>query len=132
MGSVAHLEQARITVGVDTHKDAHVAAAKDHLGRSLGTTTIPTTPEGYQALLAWGRSHGEVEAWGVEGTGSYGAALSRFLREAGQVVIEVTRPDRAARRHRGSPTPSMPRRLRGRCRRGRPWACPSPAMRPWR
>jgi transposase len=39
----------------------------------------------------------------VEGTGSYGAALARFLAAGGQVVGGVNRPDRQARRrHRKS------------------------------
>jgi transposase len=37
----------------------------------------------------------------VEGTGSYGAGLARFLAAAGQHVVEVNRPDRQARRRRG-------------------------------
>ena len=44
---------------------------------------------------------GEVAAWGVEGTGSYGAGLARFLAGHGQRVVEVNRPDRRARRRRG-------------------------------
>ncbi len=88
-------------MGVDTHKDAHVAVAKDHLGRHLGDTTISTTPGGYRDLLRWAQVHGEVEAWGIEGTGSYGAGLSRFLRGADQAVIEINRPDRKARRLKG-------------------------------
>jgi len=103
--TIAQLEPVRVTVGVDTHKDAHVAVAKDHLGRHLGENSIPTTPRGYRDLLAWAESHGEVEAWGIEGTGSYGAALSRFLRSADQLVIEVNRPDRKARRLKGKSDP---------------------------
>jgi len=64
--------------------------AKDHLGHHLGETTIPTTSRGYRELLAWAESHGEVEAWGVEGTGSYGAGLSRFLAGADQVGHQRT------------------------------------------
>src|SRR6266704_3454692 len=77
----------RITVGVDTHLDVHVAHACDQLGRRVATVQVPTTPAGYQDLLAWARGLGEVEAWGVEGTGSYGAALARFLHAEGQVEM---------------------------------------------
>jgi transposase len=38
----------------------------------------------------------------VEGTGSYGAALARYLRRQHIAVIEVNRPDRAARRRHGN------------------------------
>ena len=64
-----------VTGGVDTHRDFHVAAALDHLGGLLGTSPFPTTPAGYRALLAWLAGFGPVVAVGVEGTGSYGAAL---------------------------------------------------------
>ena len=92
---------ALVTLGVDTHAEAHVAAALDHAGRLLGTHAIPTTPAGYAALLAWASTLGCVDRVGVEGTGSYGAGLARWLRAHGQVVVEVDRPDRAARRRQG-------------------------------
>jgi transposase len=82
-----------------------VAAAVDQLGRLLGTVSIPTTPQGYQALLAWARGLGQIQAWGIEGTSSYGAGLARALTQAGQQVIEVNRPDRAARRAQGKSDP---------------------------
>jgi transposase len=103
--TIAHAQPTRVTVGVDTHGDVHVAHAKDQLGRRLDTVSIPTTPTGYQDLLAWARGLGQVQAWGVEGTGAYGAGLARYLRKAGQIVLEVNRPDRAARRRRGKSDP---------------------------
>jgi hypothetical protein len=72
-------EVLRVTVGVDTHKDAHVAAARDHLGRQIGTKVVATTPASYKELLSWARDLGVVAAFGVEGTGSYSAQLARFL-----------------------------------------------------
>jgi transposase len=95
----------RVTVGVDTHAEVHVAVAKDALGRRLDATSAATTPAGYAELLGWAQRLGEVEAWGIEGTGSFGAGLTRFLRRQGQVVVEVNRPDRAARRRRGKSDP---------------------------
>jgi transposase len=92
---------ALVTLGVDTHAETHIATALDHAGRLLGTHTIPTTPAGYAALLAWASTLGSVDRVGVEGTGSYGAGLARWLRAHGQVVVEVDRPDRAARRRQG-------------------------------
>jgi transposase len=102
---MAHLEPVRVTVGVDTHKHVHVAAARDQLGRRLGTTLAPASRAGYGELLGWARGLGEVQAWGVEGTGSYGAGLLRFLTAHGQRVLEVNRPDRATRRRRGKSDP---------------------------
>jgi len=71
------------------------------LGAVLATDPFPATAAGYRALLAWARGFGVVGRAGGEGTGSYGAALSRFLRGQGVTVVEVNRPDRAKRRHRG-------------------------------
>jgi transposase len=103
--TMAHPQPPRVTIGVDTHKDLHVAAARDQLGRRLGTTMAPATSGGYAELLAWAHALGEVQAWGVEGTGSYGAGLARFLRCHRQRVLEVNRPDRATRRRRGKSDP---------------------------
>jgi transposase len=90
-----------VVVGVDTHKDIHVAAVVSAIGVLLGSQEFPTSQTGYQQLLAWARAHGRVLRAGVEGTGSYGAALARHLRAEGITVIEVNRPDRAMRRSRG-------------------------------
>jgi transposase len=103
--TMAHPQPPRVTVGVDTHKDTHVAAARDQLGCRLGTTMAPATSAGYAQLLAWAHALGDVQAWGVEGTGSYGAGLARFLRCHRQRVLEVNRPDRATRRRRGKSDP---------------------------
>src|SRR4030081_484858 len=101
MGSVAHLEEVRIAVGVDTHRDEHVAVALDALGKKVATTSMPTTPKGYRDLLAWAEGLGAVEAWGVEGTGSYGAGVTRHLKSAEHLVHEVIRPNRSVRRRKG-------------------------------
>jgi transposase len=90
-----------VTGGVDTHKDFHVCAALDERGRVLGTEQFPTTLHGYRELLDWLREFGQLSAVGVEGTGSWGAGLSRFLTQAGVEVIEVNRPNRQTRRRRG-------------------------------
>jgi len=91
---------------VDTHKDLHVARTKDELGRGLGEITIPASAKGYRALLSWSRGLGEVRAFGVEGSGCYGVGLARHLRAHGEVVIEVIRPNRQARRLRGKSDPA--------------------------
>jgi transposase len=90
-----------VTGGVDTHSDMHVAAAVDHLGGVLGTAQFRTTPAGYRRLLSWLESFGPLHQVGVEGTGSYGAALARHLAEHEVVVIEVARPNRQVRRRHG-------------------------------
>jgi transposase len=105
MTTVTQPAPARITVGVDTHAEVHVAVAKDSFGRRLDAISVPTTLAGYAELLGWAQRLGEIEAWGIEGTGSFGAGLTRFLHRHGQVVVEVNRPDRAARRRRGKSDP---------------------------
>ncbi len=61
-------ETQRVIGGVDTHKDVHVAAVLDEVGRLLATATFPTTTRGYRQLHHWLCGHGEVLAIGVEGT----------------------------------------------------------------
>jgi transposase len=100
------VEAARgVTGGVDTHLEVHVAAALDPLGALLGSRGFDTTPAGYLELLTWLESFGAVTKVGVEGTGSYGAGLARFLRRADILVIEVDRPNRAERRRSGKSDP---------------------------
>ncbi len=90
-----------VTGGVDTHADFHVAAAVDEVGRVLGSEKFPATTAGYSALLEWLISHGRLANVGVEGTGSYGAGLARYLATRAVGVVEVIRPNRQARRRRG-------------------------------
>jgi transposase len=52
-----------------------------------------------------GQGLGQIQGWGIEGTSSYGAGLCRFLGGQGQQVVEVNRPDRAARRAQGKSDP---------------------------
>ncbi|GAA4576349.1 hypothetical protein GCM10023176_47560 [Micromonospora coerulea] len=94
-------EDQNVTVGVDTHKDVHVEAVLDQAGRVLGSRSFPTTMRGYAQLATWAESFGRVAKVGVEGTGSYGAGLLRFLTDYGLAVVEVDRPDRSTRRRLG-------------------------------
>jgi transposase len=83
----------------------HQAGAIDAAGRMLGTEQFEVSIAGYARLLAWLRSHGELRVVGVEGTGSYGAGLCRYLISQGVNVVEVDRPDRRTRRSRGKSDP---------------------------
>jgi transposase len=71
------------------------------LGARLGGTTIPATRKGYRDLEAWASRLGQVKAFGIEGTGSYGAGLSRDLLAKGYNVVDVMRPNRQLRRLHG-------------------------------
>ncbi len=98
MTSIA-LDADDVVVGVDTHKDEHVAVAVDGLGGLLGTPLrVQATNEGYSELLAWARSLGRVQVFAVEGCGSYGIGLARFLRRHGHPPVEVSRPPRKGER----------------------------------
>ncbi|MGW3818694.1 IS110 family transposase [Streptomyces sp. NPDC005046] len=90
-----------VILGVDTHKDVHVAAVITMLGVFLAHREFPATAAGYRQLLLWASSFGVMRRAGVECTGSYGWALARFLGQENIQVIEVNQPDRATRRKRG-------------------------------
>jgi len=94
-----------VTGGVDTHKDEHVAAVLDGVGVVLGTASFPNRASGHIELGRWLASFGPLGRVGVEGTGSYGAGLARYLRGIGVEVVEVNRPDRSARRLEGKSDP---------------------------
>jgi transposase len=95
-----------ITGGVDTHLDVHVAAALDDIGGLLGVESFEASVAGNDKLFGWLSSFGTITRVGVEGTGSYGAGLARFLRAAGVEVVEVDRPNRQARRRTGKSDPA--------------------------
>src|SRR6266516_931421 len=86
-----------VAIGVDTHKDVHVAVALDRFGAQLDSREVETTETGYRSLLAWALELG-VPAFAVEGCGSYGAGLVRFLERADVGVWECERPRRQERR----------------------------------
>ena len=100
-----------ITGGVDTHADLHVAAALDSVGGLLGVQEFPATAAGYAELLVWLHSLGNLALAGVEGTGSYGAGLARYLAAAGVRVVEVDRPDRQGRHRQGKSDPLLRREV---------------------
>jgi len=100
------LEATRAVVGgIDTHGEAHVAAALDEVGGLLGTESFGANGPGYEDLVRWLEGFGTVSKVGVEGTGSYGAGISRFLTRSGIEVVEVDRPNRQTRRRAGKSDP---------------------------
>ena len=97
---------AQVVIGVDTHQDQHVAVAIDRLGVRLAERHAPATTCGYGELERWSRSLGKIRAFGIEGTGSYGAGFARFLTRRGYTVVEVNRPDRSTRYRKGKSDPT--------------------------
>ncbi|MGC5331133.1 IS110 family transposase [Micromonospora sp. DT62] len=88
-----------VVIGVDTHKHTHTAAVLDaRTGAVLDRTTVTADPDGYAQLLALAGQHSGLRAWAMEGTGGYGAGLHRHLADAGELVVELDRPKRPARR----------------------------------
>ncbi|MFI2640782.1 transposase [Streptomyces sp. NPDC018610] len=84
-----------VVLGVDTHGEVHAAAVISPLGKILGTESFPATAAGYRRLLTWARKRGTVRRAGGEGTGTFGAGLSRYLLAQQIQVFEVNRPDRS-------------------------------------
>ena len=105
------VETRPITVGVDTHADVHVAAALDPLGGLPGVQEFAATAAGYARLMGWLGGFGTVALAGVEGTGSYGAGLARYITRAGVRVVEVDRSDRQDRRRQGKSDPLLRREV---------------------
>jgi transposase len=88
---------AVVTGGVDTHKELPVTAVINDVGHLLGTESFKTTASGYGDLVQWMRGYGDLVMVGVEGTGCYGAGLTRHLAAQSIEVREVNRPNRQTR-----------------------------------
>lgn len=99
--SVQQITTTEVIVGIDTHKDFHVAVGIDAQGAYLGTRTISANRKGYQSFELWAASLGKIRAVGIEGTGTYGAGLARYLCEQGYTLYEVNRPNRQVRYQKG-------------------------------
>src|SRR6266545_8075087 len=90
-------------LGVDTHRDEHVmAVVTASAGAVVAGVAAPANAHGYGELLRIAEQHAPGRrAWAIEGTGSYGAGLSRYLHSRGESVLEVSRLPRGERRLRG-------------------------------
>ncbi|WP_420708984.1 IS110 family transposase [Streptomyces sp. NRRL S-37] len=117
--------RGEVVLGVDTHGEVHVAAVVSPLGKVLGTESFPATAAGYRQLLVWARKRGTVRRAGVEGTGTFGAGLSRYLPAPGSTSSPRTPRSRPAPRRSTSSRPSWSSPT-PRCGNGcRAWAMPS-------
>ena len=96
-------EELDYVVGVDTHRDEHViAVVAAPAGAVVAGAAAPANAHGYRELLRVAERHGPGRrAWAIEGTGSYGAGLARFLAGRSETVLEVSRTPRGSRRLRG-------------------------------
>jgi transposase len=93
-------DQLDYVVGVDPHRDEHALGVVDvRSGVVVFETVVTADSGGYANALAVAERHAPGRrAFAVEGTGSYGAGLTRFLSGSGEQVFEVGR----LRRQRGS------------------------------
>lgn len=87
-----------IAAGVDTHKNFHILAITNELGKEISHHRIDSGRKGTEETARLLGDPKEVIVIGIEGTGSYGATLTRHLLAAGYRVSEVARPKRP--RHR--------------------------------
>jgi transposase len=93
-------EDVELVIGVDTHKHTHTAAVVVvATGAVIEQVTVPATPAGYRQLLRLASQQPGQRMWAIEGTGGYGAGLTRFLQAQAEQVVELDRPMRTARRH---------------------------------
>ena len=93
-------DQVDVVIGIDTHKHTHTAAVvRAVTGASLETVTVPTDVTGYEELVALADRYCGARVWAIEGTGTYGAGLTRHLHARGERVFELDRPKRPARRN---------------------------------
>ena len=86
-------------VGVDPHRDTHaLAIVHAATGAAVFAAEVAASGRGYaQALRLAEREAPGRRAWAIEGTGSYGAGLARFLSAKGERVLEVGRTKRERR-----------------------------------
>jgi transposase len=86
-------------VGVDPHRDAHaIAVVEAGNGAVVFESQVPAAVAGYAEALESARTHAAGRrAWAIEGTGSFGAGLARFLADRGELVVEVGRLRRQRR-----------------------------------
>ncbi len=87
-------------IGVDSHRDAHaLALLAAPTGAPLLESELSADRRGYEGALALARAQAPGERlWAIEGSGSYGAGLARYLAEQGERVVELERPRRRQRR----------------------------------
>lgn len=88
----------QLYLGVDTHLDLYVATLINQLGQVVKSQAFSASLSGYRKLLPWCQSYGFLQKAGIEGTGSYGAELAKYLIKNGVAVYEVMRPNRMERR----------------------------------
>jgi transposase len=90
-------------IGVDTHLDEHVlAVVASPSGAVVAQRSVCANTRGYTSALEFPREFANTaRVWAIEGTGSYGAGLARYLVSRGETVLETSRVPQTQRRLRG-------------------------------
>ncbi len=73
-----------VVIGVDSHKSSLAVAVLDDLGRAVEVREFGNDPEEHENLMSWIRDQGSDRVIGVEGSGNFGAGLTRYLLENGE------------------------------------------------
>jgi transposase len=92
-------DQLDYIVGVDPHRDSHsLAVVQIVSGAVVFESTIDANNGGYAQALSLAEEHAPGRrAFAIEGTGSFGAGLTRFLTGRDEWVLEVSRLRRERR-----------------------------------
>jgi hypothetical protein len=92
-------DQLDYVVGVDPHRDSHALAVVQVVsGVVVFEAAVDAGSDGYEQALQLVEEHAPGRrAFAVEGTGSFGAGLTRFLTGRGEWVLEVGRLRRERR-----------------------------------
>ena len=92
-------DQLDYIVGVDPHRDSHAVAVVEVVtGAVVFEATVAANSDGYANAVSLAEQHARGRrAFAVEGTGSFGRGLTRFLEARGEWVLEVGRLRRERR-----------------------------------
>ncbi len=102
-------------IGADTHARSHaISILASPTGELVDEAQFPATGAGLARAIAWAarRTGGDLAAlWVVEGTGTYGARLTRTAADGGYTVVEAARMNARAHRGVGKSDPLDARRI---------------------
>jgi transposase len=92
-------DELDFVVGVDPHRDLHaIGVVEVRSGVVVFESSVTADSSGYAEALRVAEQHAPGRrAFAVEGTGSFGAGLTRFLADHGEQVFEVGRLRRERR-----------------------------------
>ncbi len=96
-------DEVDYVIGVDTHRDAHMlAAVTAPAGAVVAGVQVGADARGYKTTLRFAARYAAGRrVWAIEGSGSYGAGLARYLAERGETVLELGRTPKGERRLHG-------------------------------